>query len=717
MNNNMQPIIKATTKIPFFRRAVLQNFPFIEKDFDALTDYELLCKVVEYLNKVIEQTNLMEDNENELVRVYNELYNYVENYFDNLDVQEEINNKLDAMVQDGTLEQIIEQYLNSSAIWGFDTVNDMKLATNLINGSYTKTLGYYNINDDGGAIYLIRTKTNDDIEDSGSIHFINNNLVAEIVANNCVNVKQFGAKGDGLTDDTNKIQNCIDFAKNEKKVIIPKGIYMISNIHTLAGLSLEGINKDESILKSIANNTISTGLLSMNYTQIPKCYISNITLDGNKDNNINVFDGIYLNSDSYIGDAFSILENISIKNFTGNGLSAISSEIREIKILNVKCSYNNLNGFYITGVTDSFFAYNIANVNKMNGFYFAGGNHKISNCKSFTNGRGDETTIEDLNRIPTSAFTITSDITPLSNKKYYTRSGTAYNNNPYVFTEFTGDSFVSGTDYYEMTTKYYKRYSGFYIHSRRSVINNCEAQDNFGDGFYLDVNNVNLTNILGDGNGYLVSLGGEINDRVSYASLGMEQLYDGVHVYNCNSNVIIGTFTNFRYNNELGAFQRTGLCIVSCIQISADITNVNQKTNDIIIYYNFNKLFLVNNGKENTLNYDLDRLTLPLNYSIYSSGIRESFLKTTNEKVSLNFIITNPNNIIADSSTDVVLFTLPDGYRPDSVVDVIGILSDNKGWNHRGTCTVTIKPNGQVSFRATGSYEYPDLIISAFYIK
>ena len=107
MNDNFKPTIQPTTKIPFFRRAVLQNFPFIEKDFDALTDYEFLCKVVEYLNKVIKQTNLMEDNENELVRVYNELYNYVENYFDNLDVQEEINNKLDEMVESGELQAII----------------------------------------------------------------------------------------------------------------------------------------------------------------------------------------------------------------------------------------------------------------------------------------------------------------------------------------------------------------------------------------------------------------------------------------------------------------------------------------------------------------------------------------------------------------------------------------------------------------------------------
>ena len=32
-----------------FRNWVLQNFPFIENDFDALTDYELFCKVMGYI--------------------------------------------------------------------------------------------------------------------------------------------------------------------------------------------------------------------------------------------------------------------------------------------------------------------------------------------------------------------------------------------------------------------------------------------------------------------------------------------------------------------------------------------------------------------------------------------------------------------------------------------------------------------------------------------
>lgn len=36
-----------------FRLFVTQNFPFIEKDFDALSDYEILCKIFEYFDKQI----------------------------------------------------------------------------------------------------------------------------------------------------------------------------------------------------------------------------------------------------------------------------------------------------------------------------------------------------------------------------------------------------------------------------------------------------------------------------------------------------------------------------------------------------------------------------------------------------------------------------------------------------------------------------------------
>lgn len=106
----MNPEYKKLTKIPYFRRVVLQNFPFIEEDFDALTDYGLLCKVVEYLNKVIKQQNLVNDNTNELYQAYITLKNYVDNYFSSLDFQEAVNTKLDIMASDGTLERLIGDY-------------------------------------------------------------------------------------------------------------------------------------------------------------------------------------------------------------------------------------------------------------------------------------------------------------------------------------------------------------------------------------------------------------------------------------------------------------------------------------------------------------------------------------------------------------------------------------------------------------------------------
>ena len=82
-------------KLTPFKFFCLTNFPFIEEDFDALTSYGLLCKIVEYLNNVIDTTNAIGTKTEELTNAFNELKDYVDNYFTNLDVQEEINNKLD----------------------------------------------------------------------------------------------------------------------------------------------------------------------------------------------------------------------------------------------------------------------------------------------------------------------------------------------------------------------------------------------------------------------------------------------------------------------------------------------------------------------------------------------------------------------------------------------------------------------------------------------
>ena len=94
-----------------FKWFVLENFPFIENDFESINNYRLFSKVVEYLNNTIDNMNLTDEQMENVTNAMTNLQNYVNNYFDNLDVQDEIDNKLDEMATDGTLENIIAKYL------------------------------------------------------------------------------------------------------------------------------------------------------------------------------------------------------------------------------------------------------------------------------------------------------------------------------------------------------------------------------------------------------------------------------------------------------------------------------------------------------------------------------------------------------------------------------------------------------------------------------
>ena len=79
---------------------------------DSLSYYEMLCKVVDYLNKTMEDVETLNTDVNALHEAYEKLQNYVNSYFDTLDVQEEINNKLDDLVKDGTLTNLISTYID-----------------------------------------------------------------------------------------------------------------------------------------------------------------------------------------------------------------------------------------------------------------------------------------------------------------------------------------------------------------------------------------------------------------------------------------------------------------------------------------------------------------------------------------------------------------------------------------------------------------------------
>jgi len=137
--------------------------------------------LVRMFNKLSKETKETVD---EYIAKFVELKDFVDTYFENLDVQEEINNKLDKMAEDGTLTAIIAQFLGLGALAVFDTEADMIASEHLIKGSKCKTLGKYTIKDGYGAYYSI-DETGDIALDNGLYatlieNFGGNNYIDEI---------------------------------------------------------------------------------------------------------------------------------------------------------------------------------------------------------------------------------------------------------------------------------------------------------------------------------------------------------------------------------------------------------------------------------------------------------------------------------------------------------------------------------------------------------
>lgn len=146
--------------LPPFKAFLASNIPSVYDN--TLSYYDELTKLIGYIETVILPTvNTNTTDIEKLNESFKQLKSYVDNYFNNLDVQEEINNKLDEMAEDGTLQEIVATYLQSNVTWTFDNIADMQSATNLIAGSYAKTLGKDEVNDGEGAYYYISDESGD----------------------------------------------------------------------------------------------------------------------------------------------------------------------------------------------------------------------------------------------------------------------------------------------------------------------------------------------------------------------------------------------------------------------------------------------------------------------------------------------------------------------------------------------------------------------------
>lgn len=633
-DSNIRPVL-TFRRLVYLHMQQLTNFPYIEKDFDALTDYELLCLVVKYLNDVIansneqntsitnlynaflelqtymnnsvqeledawnnkttELENAWNDKTTELETAFNNLQTWINNYFDNLDVQDEINNKLDKMLEDGVLEQIIEQFLQSTALWCFDTVASMKQATNLINGSYAKTLGFYAKNDGGMATYKIRTKTNDDVIDERFLLSLNDNtLLAELIIENPLKVEQVGAKGDGVTDDTLAIQSAID--NTTYPICFGKKTYLVSTIRVSNRKTI--INGNNATLKSIASNT-STNLLELYNDGVIYSIINDLVLDGNKENNNTIINGLYVYR-STASDTQAKINNVQANNFTGYGIyvtgDAGRSSIREIKFDKVM-SNGNKAGFYADSMTDSYIMNSTFANNSDYGIYLdTAGSIKIVNTKCYFNGKGINSEL-DSSRIPEGG------------------SSDTYKNHG----------------------------NGIYLNDCTGIsITTCEIQDNAGDGIYCNSGRLfNFFNVSCDSNGLMWD-----NDLniITYDSQNMQQYFYGIYFNQTYFIELTGYFNNFRYNQS-GYIQKASFYLNgdnSSINITSRLQVTPFEYKDTISLKNTNVII---NGETIKFAIPLSIITLNEGYTLVNNNWNSSYIYLKNNVLYFKLCIRNENYI------------------------------------------------------------------------
>ena len=343
----------------------------------SMTYYEQLIWFTKYLQEqVIPAINTNAEAVQELQNLFIELQEYVNTYFDNLDVQEEINNKLDEMAENGQLEELIADYLQTKAIYGFDNVSEMLSSDDLVNGSYAKTLGYYSANDGGGATYKI---TNDEnlVVDNLFVLELTNGLKAQIIVENKIlNALQFGAKNDNTTDVGTILNGLMN--SSYTSIFLPEGQYRLESVlYVKDNKSIFGsLNKSQ--LNITATGQLKAGEYSQHYQYIE---LRNLVIRCNGDRTGNGY-AVYFENCSLCkiqeciirsDNATSVLNGVHFEK-TNNSLQCYDN-----KIINNQFQRNSLS---LRNSTDNFIDNNII-----------WGNNITDTSSLFLDGKCDNTSI------------------------------------------------------------------------------------------------------------------------------------------------------------------------------------------------------------------------------------------------------------------------------------------------------------------------------------
>lgn len=138
------------------------------------------------------------------------------------------------------------------------------------------------------------------------------------------NVKDYGAKGDGITDDTVSFQNTIDAVamNGGGDVYIPSGTYILKPIYVKSNVNLIGERRDTVKIKLI--DRAPDWSRTVNVENAENVKIQNITFDGNYKRNKTGNEHMH---NIFIYDSKNIvIDNNRLMNAVGDGVSVSGSK-------------------------------------------------------------------------------------------------------------------------------------------------------------------------------------------------------------------------------------------------------------------------------------------------------------------------------------------------------------------------------------------------------
>ncbi|PAU63475.1 glycosyl hydrolase family 28-related protein [Pseudomonas sp. PICF141] len=215
------------------------------------------------------------------------------------------------------------------------------------------------------------------------------------------NVQNFGAKGDGITDDTAAIQSAIDAAAaaGGGQVYLPTGTYIVSGgeepsdgcLMLKSNVYLYGDGMGATTVKvADGSDTKITGVIRSAYGEETHDFgVSNLTIDGNRDSTTGKIDGWF---NGYIPgeagyDSNVTLDSVEIKDCSGYGFDPHEQTVNMV-IKNSVSHGNGLDGFVADFLSDSTFENNIAYDNDRHGFNIVTSTHDftLTNNIAYNNG-------------------------------------------------------------------------------------------------------------------------------------------------------------------------------------------------------------------------------------------------------------------------------------------------------------------------------------------